>query len=238
MASALPLHILLPLLLYFLFRKKRNIDAITYNDGSFYKGIDPEYYFEIRLNEDGLHKDIKEKDIELNTSRPLKDDKTDNVKINEKVENNMLVLNNNPTVTHLDTNVKDNNYINKTMDVGDLEKVTDTERGDSKKRNMYADLTNYKNATYMDYINLLPEEADYDKRTFVKYFLDELTHKHNIIKLFLKRSLLEPAPLIVLKLLLNISLTIGINAITISDSAVEERAQYANRVKITNFRIA
>jgi hypothetical protein len=219
---------LLPLLIYFLLRKKRNIEAITYNDGCFYQGVDPEYYFVLRLGDGGINlKDMKpsEKVVEnLNSSRPLNNaaEKTDFGKTD------ILALAENPTTT--DPNyVMNNNFINKTMSFHEdgKEKVA-TESAAQE----YKNLTKYNKVTSADYLHLEADDAHYDKRTFNKYVVDELMQSHNIIKLIFKRSLLEPAPLLALKLMLNITVTMGVNALLTSDASIEERAASSNRVII------
>jgi hypothetical protein len=221
-----------------LFRLKSNIETVTYYDGVFYdKSINPKYYFFERvgidyekLKEIGGRKQYMTNEVNLNSTRVLKDDPEDVNKPENVPKGNVLVLKENKDIKDIKDVEKlapdvQNNYVK-----------TESERGEeTKKAN-----TEYKYVTYNDF-TMLPRNIlyTYDIREFYKYFTDELTYHHSIAKVIWKDSFIETRLLSYIKLITRINITCAANAFTLTDSYIEERASYTNRVIcINNHRIA
>jgi hypothetical protein len=232
------IYVLLPLVLFFLFLKRWNLDAITYNDGFFYdKEIDPNFYFIERLNQkteptpEVNRVDKKESD----TSRVLKNAVSPSTE--RKNEENVLVLKENlegenmPPPNNPNDIKLHNNFLNRTDETqSNNDEIVRNEDNQNKNDNPQA-VFNYKKVTYNDYLLLYPTELfDYDKRKFGKYFWDELVQYHSIIRIIFKRSLLEPSYVISLKVTFKINLIFALNAISLTDDMIENRANDPSRV--------
>jgi hypothetical protein len=87
--------------------------------------------------------------------------------------------------------------------------------------------------TYHDYLKLKENSAYYDKRTFIRYFFDEIIQNHSLVKLIFKHSILDPSLLSVIKLFFRLNLIFALNVLGFSESLIEQRASDQSRVNIT-----
>jgi hypothetical protein len=239
-------YILVPLLLFFLFRRKFNIEAITYNDGMFYEqDIDPEFYFVERVNQQNVtsntdkaseNRKIVDPQIkkESDSSRVLKGG---DIGTERKGEDNVLVLRDNevvdgvqdrdhaPPMPKSDSVIVRNNFIEQ-EEIKGKSPTLDNEATESNRD------FKHKGVTYHDYRKLHPGELfNYDKRSFCKYFTDELILYHSMVKVILKRSLIEPPYICSLKATLKTNLIFFLNAITLTDDLIQLRAMSDDRVR-------
>jgi hypothetical protein len=88
-----------------------------------------------------------------------------------------------------------------------------------------------KQITIKDYEFLSVEDSmKYNKRTFFKYLWDGLVHRHRLISIFSKHSIVDPFYLRLSRFMFDISLIFGLNAMTYSDSYIELRALSTDKV--------
>jgi hypothetical protein len=199
---------------YFLNKRPVDIEKITFHDGCFYEDeLDLDLYFLNRMQLSDVKGSIKVNENDnLNSTRNLKADDGKDVKIDKDV----IILGENKCNDNTKT-CKD--------------KVAITPREQKDIGNLV--MTEYKTITYNDYQKIPPQKLlKYDKRDLVRYFKDELIHNNCIVKLFMKHSLIDSRVLSTLKLLFKVNLIFGLNALSITDSMIENRSLSASRVYI------
>jgi hypothetical protein len=201
---------------------KTDIKTVTYYDGVFYnKGVDPRYYFLERIGVEykgnkgeGSDKEVNTNENNLNSTRVLKTDVEGN---NEKGEH-VFVL-------------KENKERSKVADDVIIHKgVLSRKESETGKKVINSE---YKGVTYHDY-SMLPRKMilEHDKRGFSKYFIDELIYNNSVVKLIWKDTLIEKRIISYIKLITRINFTCALNAFTMTDDIIEERASNPARVII------
>jgi hypothetical protein len=220
---------------FLVFKNKKDYQSITYYDGCFFeKNTDAEYYFVKRLltntpiareSNVGLK---KESNNDPNTTRELNNNEIEmaNEENNEHKEkqDNIIVLKENDMQQEKLENeiIVNNNFLNKTVDKVPSEHEIVAQQNDTELR--------YRGITYHDYAQLAIINNHYDKRAFPRYVKDELIQNHSILRLVMKRSLVEPYYVNIVKLILKINLIFGANAICFIDSYIDSRADNPSRV--------
>jgi hypothetical protein len=218
---------------FLIFRNKKDYQSITFHDGCFYnKNIDPEYYFTkrqfnrvtVRESNAGLN---KEENCDPNTTRTLNGDVEMTHANNGKEKADIVVLReNNLKQDQVDNDIiVNNNYLNKTVENSPVEKEL------AAQQQVDVDLK-YKDITYHDYTKLPALYNHLDQRVFSKYVKDELIQNHSVLRIIMKRSLLEPYYVNIAKLILKVNLIFGANAFCFADNFIDNRANNPSRVKL------
>jgi hypothetical protein len=100
-----------------------------------------------------------------------------------------------------------------------------------KEISHFENLLPITHVTMKDYDALtLQERLKYDKRTFLTYLKDCLCSRNVFISLFFKHSLVDPIYARVAKLVFNLSLILGINALMFTESLIESISLRTNKV--------
>jgi hypothetical protein len=81
-----------------------------------------------------------------------------------------------------------------------------------------------------EYLQTIKDCMKFNKRTFKSYLWDGLVYKHRLLSVIFKHSLIDPFYLRISKLIFDISLTFGLNAMTYSDYYIEIRALSRDKV--------
>jgi hypothetical protein len=238
--------------------RKYNFEAITYNDGLFYDSkIKPEYYFIKRINgasgnpnlndtakaSHNVELNVLPGNRDINSSRPFNEVPNDNANIenNNDGGGNILVLKDNPAPHIIENGLEkdvekgadeepqiNNNYLDRTVGSENKEKDKRIEKADNEN------VTEYKWITYHDYKTVVSERLfSYDNRRYLKYVKDELVQHHSLVKVILKRSLVEPYYIVTAKFLFKINIICFLNAICLIDSLIENRASNPSRVNLS-----
>ena len=86
--------------------------------------------------------------------------------------------------------------------------------------------------TARDYLNLTNQDKlTKDKRSFLKYFWDQLTHNHIILLTFYKKSLLTSPKIRIVLFAFYIAIIFILNAMFYTDTYIEDRSFYNTMVK-------
>jgi hypothetical protein len=226
---------------FLMFRKKKDIKGITFHDGCFYsKDLNANWYFVQRMinpnapivRDNGGSDEVKDNNnnnnnIDPNTTRTLNEGEVEMTTPaqEEAKEKHVIVLNENK-LEHRKSEVEiivNNNFLNKTSDKNpDDKELTATKKTVTQMK--------FKGVTYIDYSKLTILNNEHDKRGFSSYMKDELIHNHSIVRIILKRSLIEPYYVNVVKLILKINLVFAANAACFTDNYIDDRANNPSRV--------
>jgi hypothetical protein len=195
---------------------KKNLNNIIYNDNRRFspKHITAEEYFQGSTEKADAKGDTVNFDKE--TSRELKEVEPKNEVMNLK-ENGIQEI----SYTKVTPSIQTNNFIGNEKDM----------KTDITLCNKVAINQNEKIITVLDYDALDPKDLlIYDKRTTFKFFKDSLMLNHSLLTLIFKKSLKEPPFLMLLKLVFTLSMQFGLNAMFITDSVIDARADDPSKV--------
>jgi hypothetical protein len=195
---------------------KKNLNNIIYNDNRRFcpKQITAEEYFGGSTEKAEAKGDVI--NFEKETSRELKEVEPGNDVMNLK-ENGVQEI----SYTKITPSIQTNNFVGNEKDM----------KTDITLCNKVAINQSEKIITIMDYDALDPKDLlTYDKRTTFKFFKDSLMLNHSLFTLIFKKSLREPPFIMLLKLVFTLSMQFGLNAMLITDSVIDARADDPSKV--------
>jgi hypothetical protein len=178
----------------------------------------------------------KDNDVEMNTTRELKDDKNEDVKdrpvscenkethrlneVNEleEINNDKLVIKENKPAPHNDIVLHDN-FVS--------DGVSSVSRSNSKKTtctNLTQNKTILNRITLKDYLALeFKYVPTYDLRTTLVFLKDEVYNKHRLFSVIQKQSIMDPVIIRSTKLMFYLSSSFASSALLFTDGYIEER---------------
>jgi hypothetical protein len=176
---------------------------------------------------------------DLNTSRHLQDEKA------------VATIPNDFAAGDGNLKLKDNKNLNE-IDNIELNKTAEYEKPNEKNIHIHNNFVDQKNAsvelpknfdviplsltptavTMRDYESLsLVERVAYDNRSFSTYLWNNISRTNLLVSIFYKHSIIDPIHIRIAKLIFQISLIFGTNAILFTDYYIEQRANENDKVK-------